>query len=80
MKVQLSHHMLRFKLKQLIDDKEFKEERRVTLGEINKATGIHRTTLSKIMNQKGYNTSTDVVDRLLTYFDCEPNDLFERVE
>ena len=70
--------MLRFKLKQLIAEKEFREDRRITFDEIAGATGIHRTTLSKIANQKGYNTTTDAVDRLLEFFDCEPNDLIEK--
>jgi putative transcriptional regulator len=60
--------MIRFRLKELIADLEFRENRRVTLEEISSATGIHRTTLSKIANQKGYNTTTDVLDKLCEYF------------
>jgi putative transcriptional regulator len=36
-------------------------------------------TLSKILNQKGYNTTTDKLDKLAEYFDCEIGDLVERV-
>lgn len=60
--------MIRFRLKELIADMEFRENRRVTLEEISGVTGIHRTTLSKIANQKGYNTTTDILDKLCTYF------------
>ena len=60
--------MIRFRLKELLADKEFKESRRVTLDEVAKSTGVHRTTLSKIANQKGYNTSTDVLDKLCAFF------------
>jgi putative transcriptional regulator len=60
--------MIRFRLKELIADLEFRENRRVTLEEISSATGIHRTTLSKIANQKGYNTTTDILDKLCEYF------------
>lgn len=60
--------MIRFRLKELIADKEFKEGRRITLEEVSRETGIHRTTLSKIANQKGYVTNTDVLDRLCIYF------------
>lgn len=60
--------MIRFRLKELIADKEFKEGRRITFDEIAKNTGIHRTTLSKVANQKGYNTTTDVLDKLCIYF------------
>ncbi|MGE9293688.1 MAG: helix-turn-helix domain-containing protein [Puniceicoccales bacterium] len=60
--------MVRFRLKELIADKEFKEGRRITLEEVSRETGIHRTTLSKIANQKGYVTNTDVLDRLCIFF------------
>lgn len=72
--------MLRFRLKELIADKQFKEDRRVTLDEIAGATGIHRTTLSKVANQRGYNASTDIIDKLCTYFDVEVGDLVVRVK
>ena len=60
--------MIRFRLKELIVDKEFHENKRITYEDIAKATGIHRTTLSKIANQKGYNTTTDVLDKLCIFF------------
>lgn len=71
--------MIRFRLKELIADKEFKDGRRITLEEISRETGIHRTTLSKIANQKGYVTNTDVLDRLCAYFEAQVGDLIERV-
>ena len=43
--------MIRIKLKEVIADKEFSENRVITLAEIAKETGIHRTTLSKIANE-----------------------------
>ena len=71
--------MLRFRLRELIAEKQFQEGKRVTLEEIASATGIHRTTLSKIQNVKGYNTTTDVLDRLCDFFDCEIGGLVQRV-
>lgn len=71
--------MIRFKLKELIAEKEFQESRVITLAEIAKETGIHRATLSKIANERGYNTGTENVDRLCAYFDCEIQDLIQRV-
>lgn len=70
--------MIRFRLKELIADKEFKEGRRITLEEVSRETGIHRTTLSKIANQKGYVTNTDVLDRLCCYFDVQIGEIAER--
>jgi len=58
--------MIRLRLKELIADKEFNGNRRITFDELSKSTGVHRTTLSKIANQKGYNTTTKLKIALLT--------------
>lgn len=71
--------MLRFKLKELIAQKEFAEDRQITIKEIAEETGINRMTLSKIINHKGYSTVTDNIDKLCIYFDCSVSDLVERV-
>lgn len=72
--------MIRFRLKELVADKEFKEGRRVSMEEIATATGIHRTTLSKIANQKGYNTTTDVLDRLCVFFQVNLERVAEHID
>lgn len=71
--------MLRFKIKEMIAKKEFAEERRITIGEVAEAGGIHRMTLSKMINQKGYNTGTENLDRLCAYFNCQIGDLIEYI-
>ncbi|PVY76881.1 putative transcriptional regulator [Tamilnaduibacter salinus] len=71
--------MIRFRLKELLADKGFRENRRVTLDEVSQATGIHRTTLSKIANQRGYNTTTDILDRLCAYFEVPVGELAEHL-
>lgn len=71
--------MIRFKLGEMIEKKQFLEGRRVTINEIATATGLNRMTLSKILNQKGYGTGTDTIDRLCGYFGCRLEDLMERV-
>lgn len=71
--------MLRFKIKQLIEQKEFRENRRITLLELAEATGINRMTLSKIINHRGYSTVTENLDKLCAYFQCEIQDLVEYV-
>ena len=53
----------------------FNEGRRVTFEEISKATGINRTVLSRMANQRGYNTTTDNLDRLCEYFGCDVGDI-----
>lgn len=72
--------MIRFRLKELMAEKGFQENRRVTLDEVSKETGIHRTTLSKIANQRGYNTTTDVLDKLCKFFCVELQEVAEYVE
>lgn len=72
--------MVRFRFKELMAEKEFQESRRITLEEISKATGIHRTTLSKVSNQKGYNTTTEVLDKLCEFFDVELGALAEHIK
>lgn len=69
--------MIRFKIKELIAKKEFAEDRRITIGEVANAAGIHRMTLSKMINRRGYNTSTENLGRLCAYFDCRVEDLVE---
>lgn len=71
--------MIRFRLKERIADLSFKSGRKVTLDEVAAGTGVHRATLSKIGTKKGYNSSTDVVDRLCTYFGCRIEELVEHL-
>ena len=71
--------MLRFKLKERIADKEFRERRRITVLEISEATGVNRMTLSKLINKHGANIQTDSLDRLCAYFACRIEDLVEYV-
>ncbi len=67
--------MIRILLKQMLDDKSFKEKRRITLNEVSEETGISRATLTRISNVPGYNATTDAVDALCAYFECTPCEL-----
>jgi DNA-binding Xre family transcriptional regulator len=69
--------VIRFRLKELIADLEFRERRVVSIQEIARSTGIHRATLSKIANERGYNTGTENVDRLCQFFKCRVDQLLE---
>lgn len=60
--------MFLFRIKERIANVSFKTGRKVTLDEVAAGTGIHRAPLSKIGTKKGYNSSTDEVDRLCTFF------------
>jgi len=71
--------MLRYKLKELIAEKEFRERRRVMIQDVAQATGITRNTLSKVLNQHGVSVRSENLDRLCAYFDCRIEQLVEYV-
>lgn len=48
--------------------------------EVSEATGINRVTLSKMVNQRGYSTVTDNLDRLCKFFNCRVEQLAEFVD
>jgi len=67
--------MIRVLLKQMLDDKAFRERRRITLNEVSEVAGVARATLNRIANIPGYNTNTDTINALCKYFECQPGDL-----
>lgn len=71
--------MIRFRLKELMADKGFRERRVITITEVANATGINRMTLSKIANHAGYSTVTDNLDKLCSYFNCHLGQLAEHI-
>lgn len=71
--------MIRYRIQELLAEKQFKEGRRVTLLELAEATGISRVTLSKMVNQRGYGTLTDHLDKLCSYFGCRIEQLAEHI-
>jgi DNA-binding Xre family transcriptional regulator len=71
--------MIRFKLGEMIEKKQFADGQRISITEIATATGLNRMTLSKILNQKGYGTGTETIDRLCGYFACKVEDLMEHI-
>lgn len=71
--------MLRYRLKELLADKEFKDGRVITMIKVANATGVNRMTLSKIANQRGCNPTADILDRLCTYFGCRIEQLVEHI-
>lgn len=71
--------MIRFKLQELLAEKQFRDGRRITLTELSEVTGINRVTISKLVNHRSYSTVTDNVDALCKFFDCKVGDLMEYV-
>ncbi|WP_037424306.1 helix-turn-helix domain-containing protein [Shewanella xiamenensis] len=72
--------MIRFKIKELIAEKEFKERRKITLQEVADSTGVNRTALSKMMNPSyEYSTTTKAIDSLCSFFDCNVEDVISYI-
>jgi putative transcriptional regulator len=71
--------VIRFHLATLIANKGFSERRRLELGEISEATGIHRSTLSRVLNRPGVNLTADNMSRLCAFFGCSLGELAEYV-
>jgi putative transcriptional regulator len=72
--------VIRFKLKELLAEKSFQEDRRVSIDEVSQATEIHRTTLSKLVNKKGYNSTTDIIDKLCAFFNVKIEQVIEYID
>lgn len=72
--------MIRFRLRELMADKGFAEKRLVTMGEIADATGLNRSTITKVANVHDYNCTSEVIDKLCTYFDCEVSDIMVHIK
>jgi len=71
--------MIRFRLKELILDEEFKTGKRITFGAIAQETGIKQPTLSRIAGTRGYNTTTYNVDKLCRFFGCPVESIMQYV-
>ncbi|MFO7831146.1 MAG: helix-turn-helix transcriptional regulator [Desulfuromonadaceae bacterium] len=71
--------MIRFRLKEMIAEKEFRDGERLSIGKISQETGIHRSTISRIASQKGYNTTTENIDRLCNFFECSVDEIMEHI-
>ena len=71
--------MIRFKLKEMLSEKVFREGRKINLDDLAKATKINKSSLSRISSVRGHNTTTDNIDKLCRYFGCPVEKLMEYV-
>lgn len=69
--------MIKYKIKELIDSKAKREGRRITLSSLAEEVGIQSSAMSKIANNKGYNTSMKTIEALCRFFDCKIEDVVE---
>lgn len=71
--------VIRYRLRELIADKSFRDNRTVTIGDVAEGTGITRRSLSRIINERGYTTGTDALEKLCRYFECRLEEVAEYV-
>ncbi len=71
--------MIRFKLKEMMAEKAFREGRKINLDDLVAQTGINKSTLSRISSVRGYNTTSDNIDKLCRYFKCSVEKIMEYV-
>ncbi|MGM0434309.1 MAG: helix-turn-helix domain-containing protein [Pseudomonadota bacterium] len=71
--------MIRYRLKELIEDYEARTGQKLSYTKLARETGLNRPTISKLITQRGYNTTTTVLDRLCDFFECSIEDLIEHV-
>ncbi|MGD0884727.1 MAG: helix-turn-helix transcriptional regulator [Thermodesulfovibrionales bacterium] len=71
--------MLIVNLKALIHRKSAIEKRKITYKVIERETGIKALTLSRIATNHDYNFSRKDLEKLLLYFNCQPNDLLSLI-
>lgn len=79
--VFLGGSMILFRIKELVAEKEKRENRKVTLAEISQHTGVNRTSLSKMQNpDMKHSTTTSAIDALCRFFDCNVEDIMVYVK
>jgi len=54
-------------------------EKRYTIIEISRKTGLTTSTISNLYNDKVKRLDFDTLEKLCKLFNCQPNDLFEYI-
>ena len=68
--------MIQCRLRELMAATGRRERRRITYDDIRAHTGLSKTTLTRLANDRADRVAIFVIDRLCAYFDCQPGDLF----
>jgi putative transcriptional regulator len=71
--------MIYIQIKEVMKAKAQAWGRKITLNELSEATGISRMTLSRMINNQGYSTVTNQLDKLCHFFECEIHELVKFV-
>ena len=63
------------RLRELMAEKSRLDGSKVTYQQVQSATGISPSTLSRLASGQSKRVDLAVVERLCDYFDCDPGDL-----
>ena len=67
--------MIQCRLRELIASRSREMRRKVTYEDVRASTGLSKTTLVKLANDRSELVSMNTLDKLCWYFDCQPGDL-----
>ena len=68
--------MIQCRLRELMAAKTRETHRKITYDVIKAETGLSKTTLVRLANDKAELIGKSTMDRLCAFFDCQPGDLF----
>ena len=67
--------MIQCRLRELMAAKTRLTRRKITYSVIKEETGLSKTTLVRLGNDRADLIGTSTLDRLCAFFDCQPGDL-----
>ena len=67
--------MIQCRLRELMAAKTRETRRKITYSVIKEETGLSKTTLVRLGNDKAELIGISTLDRLCAFFDCQPGDL-----
>jgi putative transcriptional regulator len=68
--------MIQCRLRELMAGKTRETRRKITYDIIRAETGLSKTTLVRLANDKAELIGKSTLDRLCAFFECQPGDLF----
>ena len=67
--------MIQWRLRELLAAKGRRERRRITYDDVLQQTGVSKTSLTRLANDRADRVAISTIDRLCTYFECQPGDI-----
>ena len=71
--------MIQCRLRELMAEKGRQIRRKITYDVIWSETGLSRSTLARLANDREERIAISTLDRLCAFFDCQPGDLLVHV-